>query len=37
MKNLSDYDYEKVINNLKLTFNVSKAAIENRLKSLEYI
>ena len=37
MKSLSNYDYEKVINNLKLTFNVSKTAIENRLKSLEYI
>ena len=37
LKNLNKYEYEKVINNVKSIFNVSKPALENRLKSLEYI
>ena len=37
MKNLNEYDYNKVINDIKNVFNVSKPALENRLKSLEYI
>lgn len=37
LKNLNKYDYEKVINNVKSIFNVSKQALENRLKTLEYI
>lgn len=37
LKNLNKNDYDKVINVLKETFNVSKTALENRLNSLEYI
>ncbi len=37
LKNLNNYEYDKVIDNIKSVFNVSKPALENRLKALEYI
>ena len=37
LKNVSENEYEEIIKNLSDTFNVSKLAMTNRLKTLEYI